>query len=446
LLSDIRSALNEAHCFDQSELHHQILCFEGCENAKEIGAASCPQYCDGSAHKGCRDALLVGYKKHIAECRALDDFMIAFEKTCPVAEKKCCLLSHTTWNCGNLCSGTIAGFGVDGYFGVWLNEQIIKFQTAYERWTNLHHSCTAAYHAYVEMDAQCDCKQAECETNNCEYETCHFLNCEDNYNRCWAGCEAEYERTNKAKECLEKDRKIDWSATEKIECYVDVLLAKPTKDDLLATCGKEDCYNKYREIHYKYCNTICPEVDFDAAWGEHDRRTGDQDVTGEGIREVRTEHRAEDGSDADVRCTAHLDLDYQVPPCCNPCDPRPQPPCTGGGDYTGGWDKSSYMWLHYGQFGHFETSDIADFSADICHAGEHTYVYGYNLCDCIDCPPMPYVPPAVCTAAKACCASTGGQYNYRQHDIKVDCSAVSDVEVTPYATPHAPHGPVPEEE
>jgi hypothetical protein len=328
---------------------------------------------------------------------------------------------------------------VDAYFGTWLMEQVTKFTSAYEQWMALHHKCTAAYHAYVEVDAQCDCKQAECEITNCEYETCHYLNCEDTYNRCWARCEAEFERTNKAKECLEKDRKIDWSATEKIECYVDVLLAKPTKEELLATCGTEDCYNKYRETKYKYCNTICPEVDFDASstYTEHDRRAGDQDVTEEGTSSVRTMHRAADGTDADVRCTAHLDLDFQVPPCCNPCPVRPQPPCTGRGDYTGGWDKSSYMWLHYGQFGHLDQSDIPDFSADICHSGEHTLVYGYNLCDCLECGVLPPPPPQACTAAKQCCASTGGQYNYRQHDIKVDCAAISDVEVTPYATNHA---------
>merc|ERR1719454_1141105 len=104
--------------------------------------------------------------------------------------------------------------------------------------------------------------------------------CEDNYQRCWARMLAEWERTNEAKECLEKDRKIDWSATEKIECYVDVLLAKPTKEDLLANCGTEDCYSKYREHQYKQCNEICPEADFNTgSMTEHLRRTDDQDVT-----------------------------------------------------------------------------------------------------------------------------------------------------------------------
>jgi hypothetical protein len=319
---------------------------------------------------------------------------------------------------------------VDGYFGDWLMMQVTKFENAYTEWMSLHHKCTAAYHAYVEVDAKCDCMQAECETTNCEFETCHFLNCEDNYNRCWASCEADYEKTKTTKECLEKDRKIDWSATEKIECYVDVLLASPTKDELLAVCGTEDCINKFRETKYKYCNTICPEVDFDTgSYSEHARRgdenfqgEGDIDVTEEGQHSVNTMHRAADGSDADVRCTSHLDLDFQEPPCCNPCEARPEPPCTGTGAYPA---HTSYMWLHYGQHGHLSGDDIADFEAAKCHNGEHTYSYGYNLCDCLDCPPLPYVPPATCTAAKQCCASTGGQYDYSKHDIKINCAATT---------------------
>jgi len=167
LLGDIRGALNEAHCYDQVELHNQILCFEGCEHQKTIGGDSCPKYCDGMEHKECRDGLIIKYKDHITKCRALDDITII--DWCPVPPKKCCVLSHTTWNCGGLCAGTIAGFGVDDSFGDWLQSMIAKFQTHYDTWVSLHKECVAAYHAYVEHDSKCDCLQAECETNNCEY-------------------------------------------------------------------------------------------------------------------------------------------------------------------------------------------------------------------------------------------------------------------------------------
>jgi hypothetical protein len=275
------------------------------------------------------------------------------------------------------------------------------------------------------------------------------------YNECWGHCEAEWERTKDAKECLEKDRKIDWSATEKIECYVNVLLEKPDKDQLLKTCGKEDCFNEYREHMYHECNKICVEVDFENGSGkleEHERRyhedaaysgkltdvkdqaTGqyqDQDVTDEGKHSVRTRHRSANKDEED-RCTSHLDLDYQLPPCCHPCPVRPSRPCEGGGDYSGGWDKNSYMWIFYGQYGFLDDVAIDYMAQKICHAGEHTYIYGYNLCDCIECPKLPPCGDTHCTHAKEC--SYPARYDYSQHDIKVDCAAISDSEGMAYKT------------
>jgi hypothetical protein len=80
------------------------------------------------------------------------------------------------------------------------------------------------------------------------------------------------------------------------------------------------------------------------------------------------------------------------------------------------------MWLHYGQHGHFSNDKISDMEdQQHCHAGEHTKVYAYNLCDCLDCPKRPPVPEPACTADKACGAYS--QYDYRQHDIKTSCSS-----------------------
>ena len=69
---DIRGALMESHCYDQSELHHQILCHEGCDTSRKAGHESCGEYCDGMEHKQSRMDLLVLYKEHITACRSLD--------------------------------------------------------------------------------------------------------------------------------------------------------------------------------------------------------------------------------------------------------------------------------------------------------------------------------------------------------------------------------------
>jgi len=445
LIGDIRGALNEAHCYAQSDLHIQMLCFKRCEDKRGVGTDWCNRKpdggrCDGMAHKDCRLDLLELYKVHITECRALDAFVPVMP--CPKAPKACCLLPHTTWNCEGLCAGTISKLHVDDEFGNWLMGMIATYEGHYVTWTDLHKKCKASYKAYVEKDATCDCEQARCETTNCKWDSCMFSTCEDEYQRCWAGCEAEVEISIPPTECQEKDRKIDWSATEKIECYVNVLLEKPTPKELLDTCGSETCYNQYREEMYKKCNEICVEVDFtnekaevtahtrrlhaDAAYsGEKtdvkDQSTGnvvDQDVTKEGAKSVRTMHRSDDGNE-NGRCTSHLDIDYLENPPCTACIERPSRPCEeSGGAYAAG--DNTYMWLHYDQYDFRSTDDIKGFNEVTCrkNVGEHTWAYAYNLCPCLDCEKNPDPPKQVCTTGK-------GGYDYSVHDIQVDCGAIS---------------------
>jgi hypothetical protein len=319
---------------------------------------------------------------------------------------------------------------------------------------------------------------------------------------------------------LEKDRKIDWSATEKIECYVDVLMASPDKDTLLKHCGSETCLNKWREDMYNKCNGLCPEVDYaeegiadfpkwgsaavggayggdDAKctaphpeggkWaagtedlpcidriselidkmGNHGRRaedfentydyktdgSADEDVTAEGEHSVTTKHRAGD-LEEEKRCTSHLDLDWQKPPCCQPCEVRPSPPCEGetryddpvsgfieaaeGASYSftpqcgkvqhcadENARRPSYMWLSYGKYGLLDGTEICDFVHDKCYeaSGEHTFLYAYNLCQCAECPEGSQLPCPHCTVAKACGATP---YDYSKHKTVAKCEDRDD--------------------
>jgi hypothetical protein len=64
LIGDIRGALSEAHCADQTHLHTHMSCFEACETQKNeaidgsLKAEGCGKRCDGAKHKKCRDKLL----------------------------------------------------------------------------------------------------------------------------------------------------------------------------------------------------------------------------------------------------------------------------------------------------------------------------------------------------------------------------------------------------
>lgn len=366
----------------------------------------------------------------------------------------------------------------------WFTETIRMFEEAHTTWGTLHKACTDSYKEYIKKDAECDCEQAECETINCVWESCNYNNCEDIYNKCWARCEGEYKRTNEAKECLEKDRKIDWSATEKIECYVNVLLEEPDNATLLSVCGKTDCFNEYREKMYKTCNTICEEVDYvntrhdilvhgvglhdydtdderlkhhhrhhrrdhraashsgrntsqlhDAVHGryehvdhsvtDHKGRHADIDATirPEGDEWVRTKHRHETDESLEKRCTSHLDLDYQVPPCCTPCLVRPSHPCekSEDDDYLQGCNPhhdKSYTCLMYGQHNFLSGESVQDLDKPTltgenapqvindCHKKgdnkDHARFYAYNLCTCLECTLAPRADPATCTAKKYC--------------------------------------------
>ena len=89
---------------------------------------SCGKHCDGMEHKESRTELLWLYKKHITAGRNLDRFVWEFSADCNKAPKRCCLLSHTTWNCGGLRGTTIGNYDVDAYFGGWLSGRMMKFQ------------------------------------------------------------------------------------------------------------------------------------------------------------------------------------------------------------------------------------------------------------------------------------------------------------------------------
>ena len=69
-----------------------------------------------------------------------------------------------------------------------------------------------------------------------------------------------------------------------------------------------------------------------------------------------------------------------------------------------------YMWHHYGQHGFPAKTDVEGFNPSICCSGEHTQVYAYNLCKCLDCNANPKPPPQPCTAKRAC---EGGWYGAR---------------------------------
>merc|ERR1719454_801277 len=116
----------------------------------------------------------------------------------------------------------------------------------------------------MKEDTECDAKQQKFEKCLCNKNACEKNACNVDYDRCEAECWDRYKLLVDDKECLEKNRKIDWSATKKIECYLDVLLHDYDKDDLTDRCGNVEggpkgttCINIVREDAYKACAKVC---------------------------------------------------------------------------------------------------------------------------------------------------------------------------------------------
>jgi hypothetical protein len=259
--------------------------------------------------------------------------------------------------------------------------------------------------------------EKEQERKNGETRQCEYTACDVEYTKCRSECIAEYHKLVKRVECAGKDRKIDWSSTEKIECYIRILLNSPTNDELQAVChdGK-NCISQWRTHEYNKCSAVCPNVDYgakDAAYDQHARRDAesgeylhidadakigmdagkvvpsfknqlvhhsstqadiqhaDDDVSGDTTWGVNTTHRRKDGGD-EARCTWHLDIDFQPIPCAIPClEPRP---CC----------DAKYKELYESEF--VKLIDVTEVADKVkCHTqspGEHTEKWAYNLCEC----------------------------------------------------------------
>jgi len=448
-VKSIQTALNDAHRHDQEDFNcFTESCFGKCNSdyKEQVGHCHAMEHkCHalGHSHHECRLEVYSSYKTMAQSCAALHCFEIP-DPPCIPESCLCPDLSYCHRAVGREPQALSIAYPdepaypapeepgypsvghcearaghCNGKFGGWLQGQIEAYTSAYAVWIKLYNQCKHDYHAFLKIDMSCDKNQKEFEQCLCERNACEFTTCSVNYEQCKEQCWAEYEEHVHEKECLEKDRKIDWSATKKIECYIDVLLHDYTKEELLTKCGSDTCVNVAREEDYKHCATICPQVDHDGVWpnaecvdqssgkvsiDNHDPRVAvSQYLLGDGHYkcdangpQVMTRHRGGVSREAEVRCTEHLDIDYQLPEVgC--CDPRSPEVCD---------EKFHWTWyLMYDVVDRIgcineccpEESGAACFPAvdmDTSYDGhkmtwisvtEHSHAWAYNRCRCTDC-------------------------------------------------------------
>lgn len=114
-------------------------------------------------------------------------------------------------------------------------------------WTNHNAACEAATTAYNAKDETCDLDQGQFETNFCVFREQVHGTC-ITYENCFAAAVDNYASGASGVEDREKGRKVDYTATEKIKCYIDVLLLDPAD-------GQDDRAAKLQE-----CQLLCGSV------------------------------------------------------------------------------------------------------------------------------------------------------------------------------------------
>lgn len=350
LLGNIRAALNNEHTVDQTVLDQTQDCFQKCEHDRHDHSSELENFENSAttlkaSHNDCRQHVQDLYISKIEACRDLDEWMSKL--VLPALQKEECLDPEQS---------KMQSFFTDVKTWVETNEPV---------WKTMNQKCTSATQEYLEADQECDETQGDWEAAACALVTAQWSGCNVEYTGCRASCITTFHTEVKRVECAERDRKIDWSATEKIACYLDVLLMSPTDAQLKENCEEgQNCLQRLRETKFHECEQVCEEIDYDNPLDEY-----------RVVDEVNTTHRADDAS-VEKRCTRHLDINFPSIPCEHQCDPLPTVPC-----------EDDFIEEHYTEFD--KTTPVQQVaSRPKCHEQEHKTDWAYNRATCIACPAL----------------------------------------------------------
>lgn len=375
LLGDIQRALKAEHTTDQHALDKLHRCWDQCENARADDQEQVDQVKgfmlnSKFAHEKCRKDVHTKYVDKVKTCNDLDRWIASLE--CPACVKEECVVIRDPDS---------------RKIGDMLQVHLAWATRSYGEWTIKHKACADAVKAHEQADEVCDKTQGVFETDSCSYRQAMWSACNVNQMACCKRCSVDFDAEVNRVECAEKDRKIDWSATKKIECYIDVLMASPTDEQLQAACKAEGkaCINQWREAKYKSCETVCTEVDFE---------TGSYSV----VNGVNTTHRA--AYHHGDRCTLHLDIHFPAQPHCNDCPPPPAGPC-----------EDPWVIEHYAEFD--SKSAVTELDSEAaCNPDVHQKWWAYSRAECRPCPALigrPERPPAIELPETNCPAPTGSK-------------------------------------
>jgi hypothetical protein len=351
LLGDIQRALKREHSVDQTSVNKLHECWDRCSSAHDADQEQVDEMWGvvqswKKEHETCREDVHATYVDKIIKCNELDIWIDNIK--CPDCYKEECVSVHDP---------------DDHKVGNMLQAHLTWATNSFAEWSVKHAACAKAVRANEDADARCDRTQGEFETGSCAYRQAVWTACNVNQMACCKKCSTDFAAEVNRVECAEKDRKIDWSATEKIECYIDVLMASPTDDELAAKCKADGkaCINQWREDKYKSCENRCADVDFEG---------GSYSV----VDGVNTTHRT-DSTHGD-RCTLHLDINFPMEGSCEKCPPPIPGPC-----------EEFWISTNYDEYdSNLPVPGLED--ENECRPDQHQKWWAYSRAECRPCPSL----------------------------------------------------------
>jgi hypothetical protein len=351
LLGDIQRALKSEHANDQHVVGQLHKCWDQCKSARDSDEQQVNEFWtvmqeSKEAHETCREDVHAKYVDKVKKCNALDIWIEGLK--CPDCYKEECVTIHDPSNTK---------------VGDMLQAHIAWAKSSYDEWSVKHSACAQAVRDHEATDLECDKTQGSFESGTCAHRQALWTSCNVNQMACCQRCSIEFDAEVNRVECAEKDRKIDWSATKKIECYIDVLMASPTDEELQAKCheGGKACINQWRENKYKACEDVCVDVDYEA---------GDYYI----VDGVNTTHRT-DSAEGD-RCTRHLDIHFPAMPHCVNCPPPLPGPC-----------EEQWINTYYSEYdSKLGVTELGE--ENECHPDIHQKWWAYSRAECRPCAPL----------------------------------------------------------
>jgi hypothetical protein len=405
LLGDIQRALQKEHSIDQTVVDGLHTCWDACASAhvddqRQVDEMWGILKSSKHEHEACREVVHAKYIEKVKKCNELDLWIDSLK--CPECYKEECVVVHDPAN---------------RKVGDMLQAHVTWAKASYAEWQVRHAACAAAVREHEVIDTKCDRSQGSFESDTCNYRQALWTACNVNQMACCKRCSDHFDEEVNRVECAEKDRKIDWSATKKIECYIDVLMASPTDAELQAKCKADGkaCINQWREDKYKSCEEVCTDVDFE---------TGEYSI----VNGVNTTHRK--GSEHGNRCTLHLDIHF---PAKQPC-PKCPPPITGPCEEP--WIKA-----HYHEYdSKLPVPGLED--ENECHPDLHQQWWAYSRAECRPCPTLIGRPciipeqtnPSLCAGTTIPGATDWKVYGSKYIYVDVDTSKCKFLNTPKYVT------------